>query len=479
MFYFYVSDDEDEVLVLGDKKSLEEQEKLAARLEMSDDDFDEDDEQKIIEERRRKRQQLMQQIGSKPVRSSKKESELEAKRREMLDKEEDKTSTENWDTFKSRGSKQGNQFDMFAADDKAGGADPTQNTQLASGGQENPHLTDNWDDAEGYYRVQTSEVLDQRYHVFGYTGQGMFSNVIRARDAARGGQEVAIKIIRNNEIMHKTGLKELEMLRRLNEADPDDKYHCLRLFRSFRHRQHLCLCFEPLAMNLREVLKKYGKQKGLAISAVRSYSQQLLLALRHLKKCNILHADIKPDNILVDDNKSVLKLCDFGSASLITEGEITPYLVSRFYRAPEIILGLKYDFMIDLWSAGTTIYELYTGKIMFPGHSNNQMLLLFMELKGKLPHKLIRRGMFHSQHFDEVCSFLCQETDKVTQREKVIVMPVVHIKRNISQELHSLGEKTPKVGQLAEFLEKIFMLDPAKRPSVRECLEHPFIAERM
>ena len=126
---------------------------------------------------------------------------------------------------------------------------------------QNPHLTDNWDDAEGYYRVQTSEVLDGRYHVFGYTGQGVFSNVVRARDAARGGQEVAIKIIRNNEIMHKTGLKELEILRRLNESDQEDKYHCLRLFRKFFHKQHLCLTFEPLSMNLREVLKKVWEKR--------------------------------------------------------------------------------------------------------------------------------------------------------------------------------------------------------------------------
>lgn len=66
---------------------------------------------------------------------------------------------------------------------------------------ENPALTDNWDDAEGYYRVRIGETLNERYLVSGYTGQGVFSNVIRARDQARGGQNVAIKIIRNNEIM--------------------------------------------------------------------------------------------------------------------------------------------------------------------------------------------------------------------------------------------------------------------------------------
>jgi len=52
---------------------------------------------------------------------------------------------------------------------------------------------------------------------------------------------------------HKTGLKELEILRKLNDADPEDRFHCLRLFRHFFHKNHLCMVFEPLAMNLREV----------------------------------------------------------------------------------------------------------------------------------------------------------------------------------------------------------------------------------
>lgn len=89
---------------------------------------------------------------------------------------------------------------------------------------------------------------------------------------------------------HKTGLRELEILKRLNDSDPDDKYHCLRLFRHFFHKRHLCMVLEPLSMNLREVLKKYGKNSGIHIKAVRSYTQQILLALKLLKKTGILHA---------------------------------------------------------------------------------------------------------------------------------------------------------------------------------------------
>ncbi|XP_055688282.1 serine/threonine-protein kinase PRP4 homolog [Lutzomyia longipalpis] len=375
------------------------------------------------------------------------------------------------------------EWDMFAEQDIASNYD-SPNTVVASKQiQENPALTDNWDDAEGYYRVRIGETLDNRYIVSSYTGQGVFSNVVRARDQARGNVNVAVKIIRNNEIMHKTGLRELEILKKLNDADPDDRFHCLRLFRHFFHKQHLCMVLEPLSMNLREVLKKYGKNVGLHIKAVRSYTQQLLLSLKLLKKTGILHADIKPDNILVNESHLILKLCDFGSASVITDNEITPYLVSRFYRAPEIILGIPYDYGIDMWSAGCTIYELYTGKILFSGKSNNQMLKFFMDLKGKFPNKVIRRGQFRDQHFDQNCNFLYHEIDKITEREKIVVQSVIKATRDLQQELiadqNLPDDQHRKVTQLKDLLEKLFVLDPAKRISLNQALAHPFIQDKM
>ena len=69
-----------------------------------------------------------------------------------------------------------------------------------------------------------------------------------------------------------------------------------------------------------------------------------------------------------------------------------------------------------MWSVGCTIYELYTGKIMFSGKTNNQMLKFFMDLKGKMPNKLIRKGQFKDQHFDTNCNFLYHEVDRVTER---------------------------------------------------------------
>ena len=93
------------------------------------------------------------------------------------------------------------EWDMFAEQDIDSNFD-SPNTIIANKqAHDNPALTDNWDDAEGYYRVRIGEALDNRYIVANFTGQGVFSTVVRAKDQARGNVLVAVKIIRNNEIM--------------------------------------------------------------------------------------------------------------------------------------------------------------------------------------------------------------------------------------------------------------------------------------
>ncbi|GMI94946.1 PRP4 KINASE A [Hibiscus trionum] len=101
---------------------------------------------------------------------------------------------------------------------------------------------------------------------------------------------------------------------KLAGADSEDKHHCVRFLLSFKYMNHLCLVFESLHMNLCENLKKFGRNIGLKLTAVRIYAKQLFIALKHLKNCGVLHCDIKPDNVLVNEAKNVLKLCDFGNA---------------------------------------------------------------------------------------------------------------------------------------------------------------------
>lgn len=152
-------------------------------------------------------------------------------------------------------------------------------------------------------------------------------------------------------------------MQQIARADPAQTKYCLRLIDTFDHRGHLVLVTELMWLNLRSVLGKFGKEVGLNITAVRVYTSQLLLSLQHLMTCELIHADIKPDNILINSNKTQVRLADFGSAFHVSENTPTPYLESRFYRAPEVILGVPYSYPIDLWAVGATLFELCTGKV--------------------------------------------------------------------------------------------------------------------
>ncbi|KAH9857443.1 kinase-like protein [Lenzites betulinus] len=341
-------------------------------------------------------------------------------------------------------------------------------------------------DSEGYYQIILGEQLDGgRYQVFSSLGKGMFANVVRARilqgEPGEIGKEVAIKIVRCQESMYKAGLKEAQILHRIIQADPEDKKHIVRLERTFEHRGHLCLVFESLSMNLRDVVKRFGKDVGLNIRAVRAYAHQLFLSLSLLRKCNIMHADIKPDNILVNEQKTLLKLCDLGSASDASENDITPYLVSRFYRAPEIIMGHPYDPAIDVWSVGCTLYELYTGKILFPGRTNNHMLLLMMELKGRFNSKMIKRAKFGEQYFDDLGAFLSVEQDRVTGSDIVRKVHLTQPSRDLRQRVlppssvKLKDEESKLLLSFVDLVDKCLTLDPSKRITPREALVHPFI----
>ncbi|KAK1942365.1 Serine/threonine-protein kinase PRP4 [Phytophthora citrophthora] len=353
-------------------------------------------------------------------------------------------------------------------------------------------LQSNCDDAEGYYSTTIGEVLNGKYRVLGAVGKGVFSTVLRCQcitplKTSNGSLDmVAVKLIRNNDVMRDAAQTELKLLNELGERDSRDKKHCIRLLDSFTHRNHVAMVFEPMQMNVREAMKKFGGKGGISIQAVRVFSKHLLIALNHLETCEVIHADIKPDNMLLDEKQTTIKLCDFGSAFKAGDGkqDPTPYLVSRFYRAPEIVLGLAYDKAVDMWSVGCCLYEMFTGKVMFPGSTNNEMLKFFMELKGKIPNKLIKshRQAYIDQfemepHFTEDLKFCSRESDRVTGKPILRLMDNIKTKSDLASSLMAAKSPTDdrkQVLELRSLLDRMFTLDPSKRISVKEALAHPF-----
>eukprot|EP00345_Euplotes_harpa_P014477 CAMPEP_0168332530 /NCGR_PEP_ID=MMETSP0213-20121227/9013_1 /TAXON_ID=151035 /ORGANISM="Euplotes harpa, Strain FSP1.4" /LENGTH=117 /DNA_ID=CAMNT_0008336573 /DNA_START=322 /DNA_END=672 /DNA_ORIENTATION=+ len=111
-----------------------------------------------------------------------------------------------------------------------------------------------------------------------------------------------------------------------------------------------------------------GKKEYFSIEKVRDYSKQILTGLKEIHEREIVHRDLKPENVLVTD-EGVVKICDFGSSKILDpEGKNTPYIVSRYYRAPELILGVSnYSEKIDIWATGCIIAELLMLKPLFPG----------------------------------------------------------------------------------------------------------------
>jgi dual specificity tyrosine-phosphorylation-regulated kinase 2/3/4 len=136
-----------------------------------------------------------------------------------------------------------------------------------------------------------------------------------------------------------------------------------------------------LSINLYELLRSIHYQ-GFSLNLIRRFAIQILLALSTSKKLGIIHCDLKPENILLKNkDKSGLKVIDWGSGCFKSE-KIYTYIQSRFYRAPEIIIGIPYTTAIDMWSFGCIMVELYTGYPIFAGDCESDQLLAIMEVLG-------------------------------------------------------------------------------------------------
>ena len=244
-----------------------------------------------------------------------------------------------------------------------------------------------YDDDQGDYQVVLGDHLAFRFEVLDFLGKGSFGQALKCQDH-KTGELVAVKIIRNKEKFKDQAQVELNIVTHLRDNDPDDQMNIIRIKDSCYFRKHLLISFELFSINLYEFIK-LNNFRGNSLELVRRFAIQILQALRYLEEQSIIHCDLKPENILLkSEDKSGIKIIDFGS-SCFSDQRIYTYIQSRFYRAPEIILGIPFTTAIDMWSFGCILIELYTGIPIFPGESEQEQISLLMEVIGCPPHEVL------------------------------------------------------------------------------------------
>mmetsp|Transcript_18241 Transcript_18241/g.30647 ORF Transcript_18241/g.30647 Transcript_18241/m.30647 type:complete len:544 (+) Transcript_18241:275-1906(+) len=263
---------------------------------------------------------------------------------------------------------------------------------------------DGYDDQNYDYILQGDEILKDRYILKHKMGKGSFGQVVCAYDRERK-VEVAIKIIKSRKPFLIQARTEIDILNKVKEKDTHDESNIVRLLDHFMYRNHQCLVFEILSFNLYELLKN-TKFRGVSLSLIRKFSRHLLKSLEFLSRSDvdIIHCDLKPENILLrHPRRSAIKLIDFGSSCYLNKRTYS-YIQSRFYRSPEVLLGLPYTQKIDVWSLGCVVVEMHTGEPLFGGANQADQICRIVDVLGMPPIEMIRQSpeRVRSQFFERV-----------------------------------------------------------------------------
>lgn len=316
-----------------------------------------------------------------------------------------------------------------------------------------------YDDDRGDYSIVVGDHLSYRYEIVDVLGKGSFGQVVRCIDH-KTGVLVAVKIIRNKKRFHQQALVEVNILQKIREWDPKNKHSMVNFTHSFYFRGHLCISTELLDMNLYEFIKS-NNFRGFSLKLIRRFTKQMLSSLTLLKQHKVIHCDLKPENILLrHPMHSEIKVIDFGSSCFENE-KVYTYIQSRFYRSPEVILGMTYGLPIDMWSIGCILAELYTGVPIFPGENEQEQLACIMEVFGPPEKHLIEKSTRKKLFFDSMGKPRLTVSSKGRRRRPS--------SKTLQQVLKCDDEP------FLDFLAKCLRWDPDRRIKPEEAIRHEFI----
>lgn len=243
---------------------------------------------------------------------------------------------------------------------------------------------------------------------------------------------------------------------------------------------HYCLIFERLGVSLYDLVKK-NDYKPLPFPCIVILARQLLEALQFLKSINLIHTDLKMENVLfVEDSlerttvdykgkkyhievprKFQIKLIDFGGATYDDDRSKSTTVNTRQYRGPEVILELGWSFPSDVWSIGCIVAEAFSGDLLFQTHGEMEHLALMEKCVGSFPSSMLRRSKHESTYFDRD-GWVKRELLTKSSQQFVKDMPRLE---DFCISLYGGNE------QFSQLMQALLTLDPHKRATAEEALQ--------
>ena len=307
---------------------------------------------------------------------------------------------------------------------------------------------------KGIYRGLNGDHLHYRYEILKVLGRGSFGIVFKCWDHKQS-ELVAVKIIKSKEKYRVAGELESFILDKVKEHSTLETNVLVEKKKSFEFRGHYCIVFELLHCTLYHFIQE--QVNGVDLTLVKRIMIQLLQGLKQLHTLRYLHCDMKPDNIMLQyENKSKVKIIDLGSACYTFYKVVPKYIQTRFYRAPEVVLGINYDSSIDYWSLGCVLVEMITGHTLFWAGDEDHLIALIVGLIGEPPLDFVMKG-----------------------RKSQLFFNGNKLKKNIDGCCRRLEEILAGVNSTClDFVSKCLKWDPADRLNYESGLNHSWIKNR-